>query len=139
MSFSDTLPQSIVFHLLQTTKIQEDHAASSSLKYITAPLDTDQELNYDDDRVLYRQLVNWLCIEKYWYYVLREPKTEEEAIEDIERYVISMEKENDALINPYSPSKKHLHSNPEMYPPFVRLMFVRYEIEKEDKQEFREP
>lgn len=113
--FSEDLPESITFHFP---------------KNIDIAIDKQQELNYDDDRVLHRQLICWLAIEKYWKWVIEKQKSTDDEIEDIENYIKHMEKENDSLENKFSPTKTFLHSNKFGYPDFVRIMFIK--IEKDE-------
>jgi len=81
---------------------------------------------HEDESHSYRQLVCWCNVQRYWYYVLHEPKVTDMEYDAIEEVVKNMESECEYLTNKYSPSKVAGSSRPEDYPKLIRGLFYGY-------------
>jgi hypothetical protein len=84
--------------------------------------DEEVELIFDEDVLLYRQLVCWCLIQRYWYYVIGCPKVKDYIYDKVEEMVKEMEKA-DYLNNPYSPTRKPGSSNQKDYPVWIVHLF----------------
>jgi NAD-dependent DNA ligase len=72
----------------------------------------------------YRQLVCWCLIQRYWYYVICEPKVKDIEYDLIEGYVKELEEcIAHSQLNPYSPSKSVGSDLSITYPRSVWMMF----------------
>ncbi len=77
-----------------------------------------------DEEELYRQLVCWCCVQRYWYYVLDSPKASDTEYDMIERCVAYIEEEFLLERNRYSPTIRPGSSFPSDYPKFVLFCFA---------------
>lgn len=73
-------------------------------------------------RLLHRQLVCWCLIQRYWYYVLDEPKVSDRAYDKVEKMVYDLEREYGCR-NRWSPTKIVGSDNPNAYPHSIRNFF----------------
>lgn len=78
----------------------------------------------EDELKQYRQLVCWCLIQRYWYYVICEPKVEDSEYDLIEEYIKELEEcISHSHRNPYSPTKNVGSDIVNFYPASIQLMF----------------
>lgn len=108
-------PETLDFHLPKTSYFLE--AGIINDPYAPTKLD------YNDDVGLYRQLVHWTLIQRYWYYIIKKPQVEDQLYDCIEQVIREMEESADYLNNPFSPTKKVGSDRYTDYPPYIRWLF----------------
>lgn len=72
--------------------------------------------------LMYRQLVCWCLVQRFWYYVLDEPKCSDFFYDKIERFVFKLERKY-KLFNIWSPTKNIGSSSRASYPMSVIRLF----------------
>ena len=78
----------------------------------------------EDEKERHMQMVSWCLVQRFWYYVLNQPKVTDQEYDAVERQVKEAEDSAEYLRgNPYSPAKRVGSCRREDYPRSVRQFF----------------
>jgi hypothetical protein len=105
------LPDQLNFHLPNdTTKTsfkRGENGLMGVVKESVVDFHPPTDLDFDDTDNLYRQLVCWCLVQRFWYFVMKDPKFTDLEYDFIEAHVAKIEAEFPHLkeANRYTPTK----------------------------------
>lgn len=75
---------------------------------------------------LYTQLVCWCLIQRFWYYVLHDPKATDTEYDAVEKHVATLESKLGRPFNKHSPTQTIGYQNSWMYPQSILMLFSKH-------------
>ncbi len=122
------LPEELDFHFPRSLTKEFVRLGERGVERSVVPNDEPPmppvKLAEDDLDELYRQLVCWCLIQRFWYYVLAENKCTDLEYDFIERHVAKLEKMRpESPLNRYSPTTRVASTLWWNYPPSVIKFF----------------
>lgn len=121
-----------MIHDLEIPKILQ----SGEIDFHIPGMGDSTELQLNDLRNLYTQLVCWCLVQRFWYYVLADPQVSDSTYDKVERFVKEIEASKRVPINRESPTRMIGGDVASDYP-FSIIGLFRYHPRYQQKQKKR--